>query len=237
MRKLERETVIITGASSGVGRTASKSFARRGAYVVLAARRENLLGDVVRECEMLGGRAIAVPTDVTDAGAMRELANTAAKQLGPIRVWVNNAGVGAVASYVDTPIDAHRRVVETNLIGYMNSAQSKAVPPCALNQTPRKAALAAKRQKPRRARSQAGLVGVVMPFNGAGVLRRLNPRQLLPTGVRGYFLRCGDRRGSSRCLTILAIFQAAISSSPAISAQIIGILRSCQLAASSTALA
>jgi len=90
----------------------------------LAARREEALQRVASECESLGGQAIAIPTDVTDIGAVRALAEAATRQLGPIRVWINNAGVGAVGRYTDTPIEAHRRVIETNLIGYMNGAHA-----------------------------------------------------------------------------------------------------------------
>jgi short-subunit dehydrogenase len=124
MQRLSDATIVITGASSGVGRAAAKTFARSGARVALAARREELLHNVARECERLGGHAIAIPTDVTDAKAVRRLADIAADRLGPIRVWINNAGVGAVGRYTETPIEAHRRVIETNLIGYMNGAHA-----------------------------------------------------------------------------------------------------------------
>ena len=115
-------TIVVTGASSGIGRAAALTFVRRGARVVLAARRAETLDGVVQECTALGGTAIAVPTDVTDIAAVRHLCDTAEERLGPIRVWVNNAGVGAVGRYTDTPIEAHVRVIETNLIGYLHGA-------------------------------------------------------------------------------------------------------------------
>ncbi|HJU20618.1 MAG TPA: SDR family oxidoreductase [Stellaceae bacterium] len=124
MPGLRDSAVVITGASSGVGRAAALTFARQGARLALAARRMELLERLAAECEALGAQAIAVPTDVGDSEAMRRLADTAAARLGPIRVWINNAGVGAVGSYGETPIAAHRRVIETNLLGAMNGAHA-----------------------------------------------------------------------------------------------------------------
>ena len=66
MRSLRDATVVITGASSGIGLATAQTFARRDANVVLAARRRQLLEQVARDCEALGGRALGVPTDVTD---------------------------------------------------------------------------------------------------------------------------------------------------------------------------
>ena len=76
-RKLKDATVVITGGSSGIGREAARAFVWKGAAVVVAARREDVLREVVAECEQLGGRALAVPTDVTDAAAVDELARRA----------------------------------------------------------------------------------------------------------------------------------------------------------------
>jgi short-subunit dehydrogenase len=124
MRTVRDATVVITGASSGIGRAAAQSFARQGARIAVAARREAALRSTVRDCESLGGRAIAIPTDVTDSRSLRALAETANRELGPIRVWINNAGIGAVGRFTDTPIEAHRRVIETNLLGYINGAHA-----------------------------------------------------------------------------------------------------------------
>jgi short-subunit dehydrogenase len=114
--------VVITGASSGIGQAAAELFARRGAHVVLAARNIDALDDVVARCRSVGAEATAVRADVSDVGDVRCLADVALAELGSIDVWVSNAGVGAIGRYQDTPIDAHEKVIRTNLIGHMNDA-------------------------------------------------------------------------------------------------------------------
>jgi short-subunit dehydrogenase len=114
--------VVITGASSGIGQAAAELFAKRGAQLVLAARNIDALDDVVARCRSAGGKATAVRTDVTDIGEVRSLGDVALAELGSIDVWVSNVGVGAIGRYQDTPMDAHEKVIRSNLIGHMNDA-------------------------------------------------------------------------------------------------------------------
>jgi short-subunit dehydrogenase len=122
MSDLAGAVVVITGASSGIGRATAHAFAERGAHLVLAARRYDLLREVARECEDLGGEAVVVPTDVANAGAMVDLARASVEAFGGIDVWVNNAGAGVFGPYTEAGVELHRQVIEINLLGAMYGA-------------------------------------------------------------------------------------------------------------------
>lgn len=116
------KVVVVTGASSGAGRAIALEFAHKGAILVLGARREEALDQVVEECRAFGAKAIYIKTDVTDAKAVKQLADAAQKFGGCIDVWVNNAGVLAAGPFEETPVEVHDQVIKTNLMGYLHGA-------------------------------------------------------------------------------------------------------------------
>jgi NAD(P)-dependent dehydrogenase (short-subunit alcohol dehydrogenase family) len=118
------QVVVLTGASSGIGRATALAFADAGARLVLAARGREALGTVAAECRTAGANVLAVPVDVTDAAAMRQLAQEAIRHFGAVDVWINNVGVGAIGRFDLTPIESHRRVIEANLMGHLHGAHA-----------------------------------------------------------------------------------------------------------------
>jgi short-subunit dehydrogenase len=123
-RKLSEAVVVITGPTSGIGRASALRFAEAGATLVLGARREDALQEVAHECERRGARALAIPTDVSSEEQVQRLARQAVEAFGRIDVWVNNAAVTLFARVEDAPTDAVRKVLETNLFGYLYGARA-----------------------------------------------------------------------------------------------------------------
>lgn len=121
---LSNAVVVVVGASSGFGRGAALELGRRGAAVVVAARRGDMLGDVVREIEAGGGRALAVTVDVSDPEDIARLASETLAQFGRFDVWINNVGVGALGFFWDIPLEDHTRVIDVNLKGLVFGAHA-----------------------------------------------------------------------------------------------------------------
>jgi NAD(P)-dependent dehydrogenase (short-subunit alcohol dehydrogenase family) len=109
--------VVITGASSGVGRAAARAFARGGARLGLLARGEDGLDAARAEVDHDGGEALALPTDVADPDALGKAADAVEQAYGPIDVWVNNAMVSVFSPVAELEADEIRRVTETTYLG------------------------------------------------------------------------------------------------------------------------
>jgi NAD(P)-dependent dehydrogenase (short-subunit alcohol dehydrogenase family) len=124
MDHIEDAVIVITGASSGIGRATALHLARQGARLALASRQDEALEELARQCEALGGKAIAVPTDVTDEQAVLSLARQTVDHFGPLGAWINNAAVSVFGTIEQIPMDSVRRVIETNLIGYIHGVRA-----------------------------------------------------------------------------------------------------------------
>jgi NADP-dependent 3-hydroxy acid dehydrogenase YdfG len=93
-KPLNEQVVVITGASSGIGRETALEFGKKGASVVLAARNEMALNQVAADIAESGGRAAVVPTDVSEWNQVENLARSAVEIFGHIDTWINDAAVG-----------------------------------------------------------------------------------------------------------------------------------------------
>jgi NAD(P)-dependent dehydrogenase (short-subunit alcohol dehydrogenase family) len=112
---LEGRVVVVTGASSGIGEACAIIFARKGAKVVLAARRAERLEALVTKLEGMGAEALAVATDVTDEAAVQNLFDRAVEQFGTVDVLINNAGIADSTATHELELELWHRVIETNL--------------------------------------------------------------------------------------------------------------------------
>jgi NAD(P)-dependent dehydrogenase (short-subunit alcohol dehydrogenase family) len=122
--RLQGKVVVVTGASSGLGRATAMEFARQGSAVVVAARRRDELDATAALCRACGADPLIVVTDVTEEDQVARLVATVLDRWGRIDVWVNNAGVTLFAPLETRPFEEHRRVIETNLFGAMFAARS-----------------------------------------------------------------------------------------------------------------
>jgi NAD(P)-dependent dehydrogenase (short-subunit alcohol dehydrogenase family) len=107
--KKHGRVVVITGASSGIGRAIALTFAENGDDVVVAARRKNLLNEVADECRELGAEALVVECDVTDKDSVEKIAKATDRKFGGFDVWINDAGIGAVGKFDEIRPEEHRR--------------------------------------------------------------------------------------------------------------------------------
>ena len=116
----KNNTVVVTGASAGVGRAIATCFGKRGWQVALIARGQEGLQSTKAEIEAAGGRALAFQADVSDAKAILHAADKVEAELGPIDVWVNNAMVTIYASIVDIAPDEFHQVTQVTYLGQVH---------------------------------------------------------------------------------------------------------------------
>ena len=118
------EVVAITGASAGIGRATVAAFAKRGAHIGLIARGAAGLEGARQQVERLGGKAIAIPTDVADADAVEAAADQIEQTYGTIDIWVNVAFTSVFAQFVDITAAEFKRVTEVTYLGYVNATRT-----------------------------------------------------------------------------------------------------------------
>jgi short-subunit dehydrogenase len=117
VRTLAEQVIVITGASSGIGRLTALEAARHGAKIVAAARNTHALDSLVSEIEAYGGHAISVLTDVSQWDQVERLARAAVEAYGRIDTWVNNAGVTTYGTVDQMDVTEMAQVIQVNLIG------------------------------------------------------------------------------------------------------------------------
>jgi short-subunit dehydrogenase len=124
LKKLSEQVMVITGASSGIGRATAKMAAERGAHVVLAARSTQELAKIASDIRAAGGRATVHTTDVTRADQVDALAEQTQREHGRIDTWVNNAGVSAYGPIERLGLDDMRRVMDVTFWGVVNGTRA-----------------------------------------------------------------------------------------------------------------
>lgn len=120
----QRQVVVVTGASAGIGRAVARRFADQGAWVGLLARGETGLAAAAREVRDRGGKALEISVDVADASAVEAAADRVERELGPIDVWVNVAFSSVFAPFMEVEPDEYERATRVTYLGYVNGTRA-----------------------------------------------------------------------------------------------------------------
>jgi short-subunit dehydrogenase len=123
-RKLSEQTIVITGASSGIGLATAQMAAQRGASVVLSSRNEAELQRVVSQINDAGGRATYAVADVANPEELDDVANEAVRAFGAIDTWINNAGISIYGKLTEVPMADKRRLFDVNFWGVVNGCRT-----------------------------------------------------------------------------------------------------------------
>jgi NAD(P)-dependent dehydrogenase (short-subunit alcohol dehydrogenase family) len=118
------QTVVITGASAGIGRAAARLYGERGANVGLIARGQAGLDGAVRNVEDAGGKALAIPADVSDFAQVRHAARQVEEFFGPIDVWINVAFTSVFSPFAEISAEEFRRVTEVSYLGFVHGTMA-----------------------------------------------------------------------------------------------------------------
>ena len=122
LKPLNQQTIVITGASSGIGLVTARAAAKQGARVVLAARNDEALTQLESEINSSGGQALHIAADVASLDDLRRVAHQASARFGGIDTWVNNAGVSVYGRIDQIALDDHRRLFDTNFWGVVHGS-------------------------------------------------------------------------------------------------------------------
>jgi short-subunit dehydrogenase len=122
LKDLKDQVMVITGASSGINLCTAESASKAGAKLVLAARSEQTLKDIVDRLNSQGGDALAVQCDVADRNQVQSVADAAIRRFGRIDTWVNGAGVAIYGRLDEVTEQDNRRLFDTNFWGVVNGS-------------------------------------------------------------------------------------------------------------------
>ncbi len=124
MTNLQGKSILITGASAGIGAALARLAAQSGAAVTLVARRDDRIRELALEIQNAGGKALALKGDVDRDGDLEAAVSAAIKEFGQLDIFVANAGFGVTGRVDQLTLDDYRRQFETNVFGVIRSAQA-----------------------------------------------------------------------------------------------------------------